>query len=88
MQLAIDDAQQDRITVGQAEGTPNVSRHLQPTSAHQFASLCIHVSFPAFVQIIPQYTFFVKMAIGGFVRGPAQASLAPIEGYSGHERAS
>jgi hypothetical protein len=59
MQLAIDDAQQDRITVGQAESTPNVSRHLQPTSTHQFASLRIHVAHPTIIQIRESYTFFV-----------------------------
>ena len=58
MQLSIYNAEQDRITIGEPERTPNVDRNLQTTSAHQLASLRVHVKHPISIQIRVVYTFF------------------------------
>lgn len=63
VQLAIDDAQQDRVAICEPERAPDVRRNLQATPAHQFATLRIHVAYPTFIQMKALYTFFVILAI-------------------------
>jgi hypothetical protein len=51
LQCPIDNTQQNRVAVGEPESAPDIGGHLQSTSAHQLASLCIHVPHPAIIQI-------------------------------------